>query len=226
METEGAFKRVRMVINSNMFKRASKKDTNGNEFGHMSEIEGIVADSAEKIRGDRTERLFYEEAGSDKIFEKKWTQGEALVNVLGEKVGTRIGWGTGGDEGPSIEGITMMAQQPDAFNVLPFKNRYTVDGSIVMSSMFIPCYITLKEAMDHRGWCDPELGRAHYDSERAKKATNPKGLLMYKAEYCYTIEEALIRGGDNIFPREELAEQDTAINIYKSVELPKEGHLT
>ena len=71
METENAFKRVRMVINTNMYKRASKKDTNGNEFGHMAEIEGIVADSAEKIRGDRTERLFYEEAGSDRIFEKK-----------------------------------------------------------------------------------------------------------------------------------------------------------
>lgn len=71
METETAFKRVRMVTNTGMFKRASKKDKDGVEFGHMSEIEGIVADSAEKIRGDRTERLFYEEAGSDKIFKKK-----------------------------------------------------------------------------------------------------------------------------------------------------------
>lgn len=226
METENAFKRIRMVINTNMYKRASKKDTNGNEFGHMAEIEGIVADSAEKIRGDRTERLFYEEAGSDKIFEKKWIQGEALVQVLGEKVGTRIGWGTGGDEGTSIEGITLMASNPEAFNILPFKNTHTLDGTPIFSSMFIPCYVTLKEAMDNRGWCDPELGRAHYDKERAKKATNAKGLLMYKAEYCYTIEEALILGGSNLFPREELAQQEANISIYKTVELPTNGHLT
>jgi hypothetical protein len=81
-----------MVVNSNMHKRASKKDKYGREFGHMAEVEGIVADSAEKIRGDRTERLFYEEAGSDKVFEKKWLQGEALITVLGgDRVGTRIG---------------------------------------------------------------------------------------------------------------------------------------
>jgi hypothetical protein len=56
-ETETAFKRVRMVLDSKSHKRASKKDKYGTEFGHMAEIEGIVADSPEKIRGDRTERL-------------------------------------------------------------------------------------------------------------------------------------------------------------------------
>ena len=48
---------------------------------------------------------------------------------------------------------------------------------------------------------------------------------MYKAEFCYTIEEALIQGGDNIFPREEVAEQMAAIDIYKTVPLPRSGHL-
>lgn len=47
-----------MVLDRTTHKRASKKDKFGTEFGHMSEIEGIVADSPEKIRGDRTERLF------------------------------------------------------------------------------------------------------------------------------------------------------------------------
>jgi len=90
-ETETAFKRVRMNINTNMYRRASKKDKKGDEFGHMSEIEGVIADSPEKIRGDRTERLLYEEAGSDPYLEKKYIQGEALVTVMGGKrVGTRI----------------------------------------------------------------------------------------------------------------------------------------
>jgi hypothetical protein len=90
-ETETAFKRVRMNINTNMYRRASKKDKKGDEFGHMSEIEGVIADSPEKIRGDRVERLLYEESGSDPYFEKKYTQGEALVTVMGGKrVGTRI----------------------------------------------------------------------------------------------------------------------------------------
>jgi hypothetical protein len=57
----------------------------------MSEIEGVIADSAEKIRGDRTERLLFEEAGSDKHFNKKYIQGEALIQVMGgNRMGTRI----------------------------------------------------------------------------------------------------------------------------------------
>jgi hypothetical protein len=46
------------------------------------------------------------------------------------------------------------------------------------------------------------------------------------AEYCFTIEEALIQGGDNIFPREELAEQKSALEIYKTIDPPQAGWLT
>lgn len=93
-ETETAFKRVRMVKNTDMHKRASKKDKEGREFGHMSEIEGVIADDPQKVRGDRVERLLYEEAGSDKVLKEKYLQGEALITVLGgERVGTRIVWG-------------------------------------------------------------------------------------------------------------------------------------
>jgi hypothetical protein len=80
-----------MVKNTDMYKRASKKDKSGRESGHMAEIEGVIADLPEKIRGDRVERLLFEEAGSDKILKKKYLQGEALITVLGgERVGTRI----------------------------------------------------------------------------------------------------------------------------------------
>ena len=226
-ETETAFKRVRMVINTNMHKRASKKDKDGKEFGHMSEIEGVVADSPEKVRGDRTERLFYEEAGSDKVFKKKWLQGEALITVLGgDRIGTRIGWGTGGDEGTALEGIRDMVTNPDAYNVLKYKHSYTPDGRTTLTAMFIPAYRMVAHLVDSRGWCDPEESKAWYEQERVKKATDPKALLIYKAEYCFTIEEALLQEGDNIFPREELVDQESAITIYKTVELPKNGHLT
>jgi len=48
---------------------------------------------------------------------------------------------------------------------------------------------------------------------------------MYKAEYCFTIEEALIGQGDNIFPKEQLAEQFAALTIYKTIPEPSKGHL-
>lgn len=226
-ETELAFRRVRMVKNTDMFKRASKKDKDGKEYGHMAEIEGIIADDPQKIRGDRVERLFFEEIGSDRVFKKKYLQGEALITVLGgDRIGTRIAWGTGGDAGPAVEGIRDMTNNPEAFNLLKFRHNHTPDGKYIYTAMFIPCYRMVAHLVDNRGWCNAEKAKVWYDEERRKKASDPKGLLIYKAEYCYTIEEALIQQGDNMFPREELAEQEAHLTIYKDIELPKQGYLT
>ena len=52
-----------------------------------------MADDPNKIRGDRVERLIYEEAGSQPKLIKAWIQGNALVEIGGEKIGTRIAGG-------------------------------------------------------------------------------------------------------------------------------------
>jgi hypothetical protein len=65
MYTDGGMKRSRQKVDNIKNKRASLLTPEGVEFGPMSEIEGIVADNPRKIRGDRTERLIYEEAGSN-----------------------------------------------------------------------------------------------------------------------------------------------------------------
>jgi hypothetical protein len=71
--TEGAFKRVRMVSNTKTHKRASKKDREGGEApdSHKSEVMGIVCDEPDKVRGDRTQILIFEEAGADPALMKK-----------------------------------------------------------------------------------------------------------------------------------------------------------
>lgn len=229
-ETETAFKRIRMVINSSTWRRASKKDKKGEEFGHMSEIEGVVADSPEKIRGDRTERLLYEEAGSDKHLKKKYLQGEALVTVMGGKrVGTRIAWGTGGDEGKALEGLRDLVNNPEVYNVLPFRHNFTPDKKYILSAMFIPAFKIVSDdtvnLIDNRGHCNREKATAYYEQQRLAKAKDPNALLIYKAEYCFTIEEALLLQGSNIFPREELAEQSAQIEIYKSTPKVHSGSL-
>lgn len=54
-------KRTRQVINNVMHKRCSRLTKDRVEFGRMSEVLGIVADTADKIRGERVDRLFFEE---------------------------------------------------------------------------------------------------------------------------------------------------------------------
>ena len=227
--TEDGFFRARMGTNTNMHKRASKKDRDGREHGHMSEIEGMVIDDPQKLRGDRTERLFFEEFGSDKIAIPKYLQAEALITVMGQRIGTRIAWGTGGDSGPALAGIKDITLNPTAYKVLPFRHNYTPDGRYILSAMFIPCYRLAQgnnlDIVDNRGWCNLEKGKEFFTKERLALVHNPKALLIYKAEYCFTIEEALIQQGDNIFPREELAEQEAQLTIYKSIKLPETGSL-
>ena len=65
MNTDGGMKRSRQKVDNVKQKRASLVNKENVEFGRMSEIEGLVADNPRKVRGDRTERLIYEEAGSN-----------------------------------------------------------------------------------------------------------------------------------------------------------------
>lgn len=93
MNTNGGMKRSRQKIDNIRQKRNSLVTKEGNEYGPLSEIEGIVADNPRKVRGDRVERLVFEEAGSNQNLIKSWIQGNALVELGGKKIGTRI---TGG----------------------------------------------------------------------------------------------------------------------------------
>mgnify|MGYP006988903524 CR=1 FL=1 len=96
--TDGGFFNLRQVINNALQKRASfKKVVNGQEIetGWMSQIEGIVADKPSKVRGDRAEIVVFEEAGSNPNLQTSFVQGEALVNVGGNKLGVLIAGGTG-----------------------------------------------------------------------------------------------------------------------------------
>ena len=62
--TEGAFRRVRMVLNTKDHKRASIKGSIFLREGHRSEVQGIIVDDPDKLRGDRIQKLIFEEGWS------------------------------------------------------------------------------------------------------------------------------------------------------------------
>jgi hypothetical protein len=62
-------KRSRQKVDNMFVKRASVV-IDGSETGRYSEIEGIISDKPGKVRGQRTERLIYDEAGSHKYLIK------------------------------------------------------------------------------------------------------------------------------------------------------------
>lgn len=218
--TQGGFFKLRQKKNTEYDKKASVvKKVNGQdvEDGWMSEIVGIIADKPNKIRGDRTDILLYEESGSWPNWKKAFIQGDALVGIQGQKFGIKMAWGTGGDAGAALEGLADAYANPDVYDALAYLNRFTPSGEEQVTGYFIPAYAILNKEgyLDNRGWTDPVKAKEFYESERAKKLNDPKALVLYCAEYCFTAEEALALEGDNKFNKVNIVDQLTRIRVLK-----------
>lgn len=231
-ETEGAFRRLRQNKDSFMVKEASLKTASGEVYGHRASIRGVVVDDPRKLRGRRVDRLIYEESGSNPILQDTYIKGEALVEILGTKLGTRVVFGTGGDSGAALKGLDAMFKNPETYGGLPHRHRYNPEGKVVFTGYFIgadTCVRGYKDdrtgeyisTVDHRGVTNVKMAREYYDKKRAAFLNDPVEHLTYCAEYCYYPEEALIMQGVNNFNRVLLAEQQAQIQIHKSEEIPK-----
>ena len=119
-----------------------------------------------------------------------------------------------------------MFYNPEDYNMLPYYHNHTDNGQYVYTGFFIPAYTMHIPSCDHRGVCNEIDAKIYYNSQRVIKSNNPKNLLEYKSEYCFTPEEALIRQGDNRFDTEKLAEQIANIELHKTVEIPKKAKLS
>ena len=217
--TDGGFFKLRQVLDKQMAKKASYyKMVNGQkvEDGWGSLIEAIVADNDRKIRGDRVDLLLYEEAGSNPVLRQSYIKGNALVEIGGNRFGIRMVGGTGGDIA-GLEGLEDIFFNPEAYNVLPFLNNYTEDGTWVKTAYFIPANIAFYREgyVDKRGVCNIKKATEYYMGERAKLEATPKALIDYKAEYCLFPSEAFALEGQNNFNKVKLVEQISAIKFKK-----------
>lgn len=216
-DTEGGMKHLRQKYNSDSHKKASLLTKQREEFGFMSDIEGFVVDSPRKLRGDRVDRLFFEESGSNPMLIKTYLQSTALVEILGNKFGTRFVWGTGGDSGPALEGLSKMFYNPGGYNFLPYKHNHTKDGDVVYTAFFIPAYtfVAAEGYVDSRGVTNTQRAKEYYLKKREALLANPKDHLIECAEFCFTPDDALALEGDNQFNTVLLTEQLANIRLHK-----------
>ncbi len=208
---------LRQKYNSDSHKKASLLTKSREEFGFMSDIEGFVVDTPRKLRGDRVDRLFFEESGSNPMLIKTYLQSTALVEILGNKFGTRFVWGTGGDSGPALEGLRKMFYNPGGYNFLPYKHNHTKDGDTVFTAFFIPAYtfVAAEGYVDSRGVTNTKKAKEYYLKKREALLANPKDHLIECAEFCFTPDDALALEGDNQFNTVLLSEQLANIKLHK-----------
>ena len=227
-ETGGGMHKNKQLKNTDTEKQAGEYiQQNGNKIptGWQSTVRGINADDPQKVRGDRADLLIYDEAGSWPDLKKAVIQGEALVNIGGTRFGIKIIGGTGGDKGPALEGLKSIYYNPEAYDVLPFRHKYTQTGEEALTGFFIPAFAQVWDCLDHRGYCDKEKAKAKLQKARDKFLNDPEGLIQHCAEYCWNAEEAFNLEGDNKFNRIRITDQLAEIRLHKRGPRPERGNL-
>ena len=216
--TQGFWRRNRMENNTMMHRKASYLDKNKNPKGYCSEIIGVIIDDPDKVRGKDGIKITFEEAGSFRNLKK--ALGIALPSVKdGSTMTGQISvFGTGGEEGPDIEGLEDIFASPVSFDMLEFNNIWEDGQEGTRCGYFVPCFKANQDFMDTDGNID-EVGAIAYDEEqrdKKRKLKDPKELDRRVAEFPRNPPEALQRLSSNIFAVAEA--QATLRRLEKNVD--------
>lgn len=213
------WKQNRQKKNTLMHQRASYIDGKGVERGSMSEIIGVVIDDPDKTRGKRGRKIVFEEAGSFRNLKKAIGISLGSIKDGDIYVGQMSVFGTGGEEGPDIEGLEDVFYDPDSFDMLAFPNVWEKGYEGTECGYFVPVYRTKSTFMDEDGNVDVKAAIQSEKATRVKKAKakDPKVLDGYKAEYPIVPSEAFKRLKKNIFDIAEVDAQIRKVETQQSI---------
>lgn len=177
--------------------------------GSNNEVTGIaVKDDPDKVRGKRSQLLIYEEFGCYPKFLDVWQMAFPNVQEGEYAFGIAEAYGTGGSEGSDFTGALEMINYPDGYFVYSVPNVYD-KGSIgnKRTIFFFPSYINSKGYYNHDGVSDV-TGALIAELERRYtlkyNSSDPIQLTHRKAEYAFTLQDAIMRRDTNIFPSDQL----------------------
>lgn len=202
-----------------------KIDGQFTDFGWRSVVIGINGRNSSNIRGDRVDLLIYDEAGSWPDLTTAVVQGQELCEVQGVPRGIMLFGGTGGDFGPPLEGLKKIYYNPKAFKILPFRHKWTQDGTTIESGFFLPYFLQSlnPEYMDSRGVCNQTEYKKILQEERNNLLAVPEDYLKKCAERCWNAEEAFTLEGQNKFNKMKIADQLAKIRLHKIGPRPQIG---
>lgn len=202
-----------------------KIDGQFTDFGWRSVVIGINGSKSSNIRGDRVDLLIYDEAGSWPDLTTAVVQGQELCEVQGVPRGIMLFGGTGGDFGPPLEGLKKIYYNPKAFKILPFRHKWTQDGTTIESGFFLPYFLQSlnPEYMDSRGVCNQTEYKKLLQEERNNLLAVPEEYLKKCAERCWNAEEAFTLEGQNKFNKMKIADQLAKIRLHKIGPRPQVG---
>lgn len=209
------WKQNRQVKKTPMHQRATYLDEKGEEQGSWSEIIGQIVDKPGKTRGKRGRKASFEEAGTFPVLEPALEVAMGSMREGSIYVGQISVFGTGGEQGPSLQGLENIFNNPEAWDMLRFPNVWEDGLQHTECGYFVPSWRANSWYMDESGNVDTEAAYQADMLEREKKKLtgNPKDLDRRKAEYPHNPKEALQRLTGNGF---NIAEIDSQIKKLES----------
>lgn len=214
------WKKNRQKKFSLMHQKASYIDAFGTERGTMSEIMGQIVDKPGKTRGKRGRKATFEEGGTFPNLEPALEVSLGSMREGSVYVGQVSVFGTGGEEGASIQGLENIFYNPEAWDMMAFPNIFDENMAGTTCGYFVPCYRANSWFMDEDGNVDIEgaIVADEIEREKKRKSGRPKDLDRRKAEYPRTPSEALQRLNDNGFNIAEIDNQIKKIQTSKAIQ--------
>ena len=196
--------------------KAGAKSTSGELSGFGSVIAGVLCDRALKIRGKRGRKVTIEEAGSFPTLEEVLSSSLALVSDGATKVGQRIMFGTGGEEGIGIQAVENVYWNPKAYGFMSFPDIF--GGSNEKVGFFCPSYFANSTFINEDGTTDVK-GAIEFEKKRRaeKEKVSSTTLDKHVAEYPFTPQEALKRLSNKVFNTSLVEARIKKIQTDKSI---------
>lgn len=203
------------------------------EQGYMSRIAGItLKNDPERIRGTRGRLVLWEEGGKFPNLLTAWRIEQPAVETDdGKAFGLMIGFGTGGTEGGSFDGLKELFYKPDAYNVLSFPNIWDDKAEQTNCGFFVPSWSNMEGRneqgqllMDKDGNSIRELAIDELIHQRNKikdGGASQQSIDRFISERPIKPQEAVLELGKNIFPRKMLMDQLTRIRTNKKLQSMK-----
>lgn len=199
----------RMENDTTMHLKASYKDAFGQVRGSKSEIMAVIVDDPEKVRGKRGIKIIFEEGGAFKKLKKAYSISRGSTDDGSFAIGQILVFGTGGEEGESIEGLEDMFDNPRAYGMMAFKNIWEEGAQDSECGYFVPATKTDVLYMDEEGNVDLEGAMTAQEIAReiASTSKDPKNLDRRKAEYPIIPGEVFSRLAKNPFVKQIIDQQ-------------------
>ena len=203
------------------------------EQGYMSRIAGItLKNDPERIRGTRGRLVLWEEGGKFPNLLTAWRIEQPAVETDdGKAFGLMIGFGTGGTEGGSFDGLKELFYKPDAYNVLSFPNIWDDKAEQTNCGFFVPSWSNMEGhneqgqlLMDKDGNSIRDLAIDELIHQRNKikdGGASQQSIDRFISERPIKPQEAVLELGKNIFPRKLLMDQLTRIRTNKKLQSMK-----